>query len=94
MYLLFLDESGKIDQGGLFALGGIAIRDTDWPELRRLWQETSRTRQQLEQDLRRKAETASCCSMRLAISGRRSRSSGSMTGFTSCSRTRSSTTGS
>jgi hypothetical protein len=24
MYLLFLDESGKIDQGGLFALGGIA----------------------------------------------------------------------
>jgi hypothetical protein len=40
MHLLFLDESGKIDQGGLFALGGIAIRDTDWPELRRLWQET------------------------------------------------------
>lgn len=40
MHLLFLDESGQIDQGGLFALGGIAIRDTDWPELRRMWQET------------------------------------------------------
>jgi hypothetical protein len=40
VHLLFLDESGKIDQGGLFALGGIAVRDTDWPELRRLWQET------------------------------------------------------
>jgi hypothetical protein len=24
----------------LFALGGIAVRDTDWPELRRVWQET------------------------------------------------------
>ncbi|HET7855600.1 MAG TPA: DUF3800 domain-containing protein [Gaiellaceae bacterium] len=43
MYLLFLDESGKIDQGGLFALGGIAIRDSDWPELRERWQETLRT---------------------------------------------------
>ena len=41
MHLLFLDESGKIDQGGLFALGGIAVRDTDWPELRRLWQRHS-----------------------------------------------------
>jgi hypothetical protein len=30
VHLLFLDESGKIDQGGLFALGGIAVRDTDW----------------------------------------------------------------
>ena len=40
MHLLFLDESGQIDQGGLFALGGIAVRDTDWPELRRVWQET------------------------------------------------------
>ena len=39
MHLLFLDESGKIDQGELFALGGIAVRDTSWPELRRLWQE-------------------------------------------------------
>ena len=40
MHLLFVDESGKIDQGGLFALGGVAVRDTSWPELRRLWQET------------------------------------------------------
>ena len=40
MHLLFVDESGQIEQGGLFALGGIAVRDTDWPELRRLWQET------------------------------------------------------
>jgi hypothetical protein len=43
VYLLFLDESGKIDLGGLFALGGIAIRDSDWPELRQRWQETLRT---------------------------------------------------
>jgi hypothetical protein len=41
VYLLFLDESGKIDQGGLFALGGIAIRDSDGPELRERWQETA-----------------------------------------------------
>ena len=40
MYLLFIDESGKIDQGGLFALGGVAVRDSDWPELRRMWQVT------------------------------------------------------
>ena len=40
MHLLFLDESGKIEQGGLFALGGIAVRDADWPQLRRIWQET------------------------------------------------------
>jgi hypothetical protein len=40
VYLLFLDESGQIDQGGLFALGGIAVRDTEWPELRQIWQET------------------------------------------------------
>ncbi|MGH2920736.1 MAG: hypothetical protein ACRDKU_01540 [Gaiellaceae bacterium] len=40
MHLLFLDESGWLDQGGLFALGGIAMRETDWPQLRELWQET------------------------------------------------------
>jgi hypothetical protein len=40
MRLLFLDESGRLDQGGLFALGGIAVSATDWPELRRRWQET------------------------------------------------------
>jgi len=38
--LLFLDESGKLDQGGLFALGGIAVRDEDWPHLKELWQQT------------------------------------------------------
>lgn len=42
MYLLFLDESGKLDQGGLFALGGLVVRDSDWPELRGLWQDTLR----------------------------------------------------
>ncbi len=40
MHLLFLDESGRLDQGGLFALGGMAIRDRDWPELRDRWQAT------------------------------------------------------
>ncbi len=40
MRLLFLDESGKLGEGGLFALGGIARRDRDWPELRDLWHET------------------------------------------------------
>jgi hypothetical protein len=40
MRLLFLDESGKLGEGGLFALGGIALRDRDWPELRDLWHET------------------------------------------------------
>lgn len=43
VHLLFLDESGRIDQGGLFALGGIAVRDTEWPALRRVWQETLTT---------------------------------------------------
>jgi hypothetical protein len=42
MYLLFLDESGRLDQGGLFALGGIAIRDSDWPLLKELWHQTLR----------------------------------------------------
>jgi hypothetical protein len=42
VYLLFLDESGKIDEVGLFALGGIAVRDADWPELRERWQGTLR----------------------------------------------------
>src|SRR5262249_13191864 len=28
------------DQDGLFGLGGIAVRDSDWPEIRRVWQET------------------------------------------------------
>jgi hypothetical protein len=42
VYLLFLDESGRLDQGGQFALGGIAVRDSDWPELRDRWQATLR----------------------------------------------------
>ncbi len=40
VYLLFLDESGRLDQGGQFALGGIAVRDSEWRALRELWQET------------------------------------------------------
>ena len=40
MHLLFLDESGRIGQDGLFALGGLAVRDTDWYELRRRWLDT------------------------------------------------------
>lgn len=43
MHLLFLDESGQLDQGGLFALGGVAVRDSDWHALRDLWQETLAT---------------------------------------------------
>ena len=31
MHLLFVDESGKLDQGELFALGGIAVRDSSGP---------------------------------------------------------------
>lgn len=40
MHLLFLDESGRLDQGGLFALGGIAVRDADWARLKATWQQT------------------------------------------------------
>ena len=42
MHLLFVDESGRLDQGGLFALGGVAVRDADWAVLKALWQETLR----------------------------------------------------
>jgi hypothetical protein len=42
VHLLFVDESGRLDQGGVFALGGVAVRDRDWPELRDLWQTTLR----------------------------------------------------
>jgi hypothetical protein len=38
--LLFLDESGRLDQDELFCLGGVAVRERDWPALRALWQET------------------------------------------------------
>jgi hypothetical protein len=40
MYLLFLDESGQLSERRFFALGGVALRDGEWPELRDLWQET------------------------------------------------------
>src|SRR4051794_524052 len=40
MYLLFLDESGQLSERRFFALGGIALRDSDWAHLRDLWQET------------------------------------------------------
>lgn len=42
MHFLFLDESGRLDQDGLFGLGGIAVRDSDWHELRDCWHETLR----------------------------------------------------
>jgi hypothetical protein len=38
VHLLFVDESGQPDQPGLFALGGVAVRDRDWHELRDAWQ--------------------------------------------------------
>ena len=31
MHLLFLDESGQLAERKFFALGGIALRDSDWP---------------------------------------------------------------
>jgi len=40
MHLLFLDESGQLSERKFFALGGAALRDSDWHELRDLWQET------------------------------------------------------
>jgi len=40
VHLLFLDESGRLSERKFFALGGVAIRDTDWHRLRDVWQET------------------------------------------------------
>jgi len=40
VHLLFLDESGQLQERKLFALGGLALRDSDWHELRDLWQQT------------------------------------------------------
>ncbi len=37
MRILFLDESGRIGQDGLFALGGVAVRADDWRALRESW---------------------------------------------------------
>lgn len=42
MHLLFVDESGQLAERRFFALGGVAVRDSDWPELRDLWQGTLR----------------------------------------------------
>jgi hypothetical protein len=43
MHLLFLDESGRLEQDGLFGLGGIAVRDTEWHRLRDVWHDTLRS---------------------------------------------------
>ena len=40
MHLLFLDESGQLSERRFFALGGVALRDSDWHLLRDLWQAT------------------------------------------------------
>ncbi len=40
MHLLFLDESGQLSERKFFALGGVALRDGEWHELRRDWQAT------------------------------------------------------
>lgn len=40
MRLLFVDESGRLDQPGWFGLGGITLEERQWPLLRDLWQET------------------------------------------------------
>ena len=40
MHLLFLDESGQLSERKLFALGGIALRDSNWDALSDLWQQT------------------------------------------------------
>ena len=37
MRLLFLDESGRIGQDGLFALGGVTVRADEWRALRTCW---------------------------------------------------------
>lgn len=37
MRLLFLDESGRIGQDNLFALGGVAVRADEWRALRECW---------------------------------------------------------
>jgi hypothetical protein len=42
MHLFFVDESGRPDQDGLFALGGVAVADRDWRTLRDAWQSTLR----------------------------------------------------
>jgi hypothetical protein len=40
MHLLFLDESGQLQERKFFALGGVALADVDWQRVRELWQQT------------------------------------------------------
>lgn len=40
VHLLFLDESGQLSERRFFALGGVALRDSDWHLLRDLWHAT------------------------------------------------------
>lgn len=40
MHLLFLDESGQLSQRRFFALGGVAVSDRHWQELRDAWHAT------------------------------------------------------
>jgi hypothetical protein len=40
VHLLFLDESGQLSEQRFFALGGVALRDSDWHLLCDLWQST------------------------------------------------------
>jgi len=42
MRLLFVDESGRLDEDGFFALGGVAVAGSDWHALRDTWHETLR----------------------------------------------------
>lgn len=42
MVLLFVDESGRLDEDGLFALGRVAVAAHDWHALRDRWQSTLR----------------------------------------------------
>jgi hypothetical protein len=44
MHLLFLDESGTLEGNkGLFGLGGVIVKDSDWLALRELWQSVLET---------------------------------------------------
>lgn len=40
MHLLFIDESGQLAERRFFAIGGVALRDSDWHEMRDQWQTT------------------------------------------------------
>jgi len=52
LHLLFLDESGKPDSAA-FAVGGVAVRADEWPELRAIWEATlTRTGWPLDKELK------------------------------------------